>query len=64
MSAEGLRPVCPAYCGWADPLCEEGWESSFFSTKGWVWMFTAAYAEFSLNDIGREGGGGQYKAVK
>ena len=54
MLAEGLRLVCPV-SGWADSLCEEGWESPFFSTKGWVWMFTAADAERSLNDIGREG---------
>lgn len=57
MLAEGLRLVGPVLdCGWADSLCKEGRGRVLFSpTEGWVFVFTAADAELSLNDTGREG---------
>lgn len=41
---------CCLDCGWADSLCKEGRGRVLFSpTEGWVFVFTAADAELSLN---------------
>ena len=57
MLAEGLRLVGPVWTvvGLTPCVRRAGGRVLFSPTEGWVFVFTAAHAELSPNDTGREG---------